>query len=103
VPRNPADAPPLVVDVYQRAGCHLCDVALPGVREIAARHGAEVRVLDIEERDDWVRDYGLLIPVVAVDDEQVSVYRLDAGALETALRRAARRRRPRGLGRLLGS
>lgn len=93
---------PLAIDVYERPGCHLCDVALPGVREIAARHGAEVRVHDIEERDEWLRDYGLLIPVIAVDGEQVCVYRLDAQALEAALRRATRRRRPRGIGRLLG-
>lgn len=88
---------PLAVDVYERAGCHLCDVALPGIEQIAARHGAAVRRHDIETRDEWLRDYALLIPVVEVDGEQVCVYRLDAKALDAALRRAARTRRPRGL------
>lgn len=90
---------PLAVDLYERAGCHLCDVALPGIAELAARHGAAVRRHDIETRDEWVRDYALLIPVVEVDGERVCVYRLDEKALDRALRRAARKRR-RGLGRL---
>lgn len=79
-----------LIEVFVRDRCHLCDVAVPRVHALAEVHGAEVVERDIETRDEWVRDYGLLIPVVAVDGEQICHYTVDEQALSAALRRAAR-------------
>lgn len=49
--------------LFSTTGCHLCEVAeallMPFVE-----HGLLVELIDIAERDDWVEQYGLVIPVL---------------------------------------
>lgn len=56
--------------LFGTLGCHLCEVAeaelIPFVE-----HGLLVELVDISERQAWVHDYGLRIPVLR---------RLDTGA-----------------------
>ncbi|ALI05789.1 MULTISPECIES: glutaredoxin family protein [Pseudomonas] len=56
--------------LFGTLGCHLCEVAeaelIPFVE-----HGLLVELVDISERQAWVDDYGLRIPVLR---------RLDTGA-----------------------
>jgi hypothetical protein len=63
---------PIVVTLYGRAGCHLCEQAeKPAVRAVAATPGAILRRIDIDTDDDLRARYGLRIPVVTagVDSE----------------------------------
>lgn len=58
-------APPIVVTLYARAGCHLCDLAAkPTMRAAAATRGATFRAVDIDTDTDLIARYGLRIPVV---------------------------------------
>jgi glutaredoxin len=57
--------------LYTRPGCHLCDVARETILEVRSRHPFELVEVDIESDDDLVRDYGLRIPVVDVDGDEV--------------------------------
>jgi hypothetical protein len=49
--------------LFSTSGCHLCEVAeallMPFVE-----HGLLVELIDIAEREDWVEQYGLSIPVL---------------------------------------
>ena len=49
--------------LFSTTGCHLCEVAeallMPFVE-----HGLLVELIDIAEREDWVEQYGLSIPVL---------------------------------------
>ena len=49
--------------LFSTVGCHLCEVAeallMPFVE-----HGLLVELIDIAEREDWVEQYGLSIPVL---------------------------------------
>lgn len=49
--------------LFSTTGCHLCEVAeallMPFVE-----HGLLVELIDIAEREDWVEQYGLVIPVL---------------------------------------
>ena len=49
--------------LFGTLGCHLCEVAeallMPFVE-----HGLLVELVDIAEREDWVEQYGLRIPVL---------------------------------------
>ncbi|HSX88562.1 MAG TPA: glutaredoxin family protein [Pseudomonas sp.] len=49
--------------LFSTTGCHLCEVAeallMPFVE-----HGLLVELVDIAEREDWVEQYGLSIPVL---------------------------------------
>ncbi|WP_252273055.1 glutaredoxin family protein [Pseudomonas subflava] len=53
--------------LFGTLGCHLCEVAeallMPFVQ-----HGLLVELIDIAEREDWVEQYGLRIPVLRRND-----------------------------------
>ncbi|SFM55159.1 Glutaredoxin-like domain [Ectothiorhodospira mobilis] len=76
---------PLVVTVYHREGCHLCDRLLDELRPLRGRLGFTLRVVDIDDDPTLVQRFGLKIPVVAVEDEVVCCHHLDAEALEDVL------------------
>jgi Glutaredoxin-like domain (DUF836) len=59
------------VVLYSRVGCHLCDVARDVVLAVRQRHPFHFKEIDIEGSDDLVREYGIRIPVLTVDGEEV--------------------------------
>lgn len=64
---------------YARDGCELCDEAradLQAVLEERVRRGdpiARVRVVDIDRDEELKARYGGLIPVIAIDGEELSL------------------------------
>lgn len=71
--------------LYTRADCHLCSDMLAAARPIAAAHGLEIEAVDIDGNPELRRRYHVLIPVLELDGREVARYRLDPGALESAL------------------
>jgi hypothetical protein len=60
-------APLLLVTLYTRAGCHLCDDAKkPVARAVAATPGASLRIVDIAGDAALESRYALRIPVVTI-------------------------------------
>lgn len=53
--------------LFGTLGCHLCEVA-EGVMMPLVEHGLLVELIDIAEREDWVEQYGLRIPVLLRTD-----------------------------------
>ena len=49
--------------LFGTLGCHLCEVAEKTLMELV-EHGLLVELVDISEREEWVEDYGLRIPVL---------------------------------------
>lgn len=76
------------LQLYTRAGCHLCEALLTAARPIADRHGALIEPVDIETDLDLLQRYRLDIPVLALNGDEICRHRLDADALERALTRA---------------
>jgi hypothetical protein len=68
------------VIVYSRRGCHLCELLL-GELEPLVRDRARIEVRDVDDRSDWVAEYGERVPVVCIGDRQVCQYHLDRGAV----------------------
>ena len=77
------------VVLYSRAGCHLCDEAREVIVTVRAGDPFAFEEIDIETDDDLVRDYGVRIPVVAVDGEELFEISVDPAALRAALAAAA--------------
>jgi hypothetical protein len=74
------------VTLFSRPDCHLCDEARAAILQM--REGGlrfELREIDIEDDDELLSRYLELIPVVAVDGEQVSELVLDGDALRARL------------------
>ena len=65
------------VVLYARAGCHLCDVARGVILAQRERTPFTFEEVDIETSGTLVREYGLRIPVVVVDDVERFEYEVD--------------------------
>lgn len=76
-----------------RDGCHLCDEAREVVRRVAAEQGVGWGEVDVDADPDLRARHGEEVPVVLVDGEPHSTFRVDADALADALQ-------PRGRGAL---
>jgi glutaredoxin len=79
------------VVVYTRAGCGLCRTAESLVEAEAS--GASVRLVDVDADEALVRRYGVRVPVVTVDGDEVAELHLAAGTVRRAVRKALRSRR----------
>lgn len=75
------------LQLYTRAGCHLCDELLAAARPITDRHGVSIEKVDIDTDLELLQRYRLDIPVLTMDGEEICRHRLDADALEQALAR----------------
>jgi len=57
----------MLVTLYSRPGCHLCEVALEAILAERSRTPFELREVDISSEDALELEYGIRIPVVEVD------------------------------------
>jgi glutaredoxin len=86
---------PVVVTLYTREGCHLCDEAKAAMLPAIAQHKAELREIDIDDDGDLRAMYNDSVPVIFVGADFFARYRVDAEKFDQALRR--RRGRDRHL------
>jgi hypothetical protein len=71
--------------VYVAEGCHLCGRAIEDLGPLRNELGFELVEIDITGVPELERRYREWIPVIAVDGEQVSVYRVEEAALRHKL------------------
>jgi len=71
--------------VYSRAYCHLCEDMVAALTALAPARGFTLDVVDVDADPELAAEYGLLVPVLTVDDAEVCHYRLDAQKLDAAL------------------
>ena len=78
---------PVRLTLLIRAYCHLCD----DMRTALAEHAPEVPVLEIDVDADPALEarWGMLVPVLLADGQEVCHYRLDARALDAIVARSA--------------
>ncbi len=74
--------------VYSRQGCHLCELLIEESLGLV-RGRANVRVLDIDSRDDWRETYDTRVPVVELDGHILCENTLDRDLVLTALSKLA--------------
>ena len=74
------------VVLFARPGCHLCDEARVVIEAARAEVAFVFEEVDIENDDALVRDYGLRIPVVAIDGDELFEISVDRTSLLAALR-----------------
>ena len=72
----------VIVTLYSRDGCHLCDEARA---ELQGFDGIELRELDIDADEALLRTYLERIPVVEIDGRIVSELVFDRDAFTEAL------------------
>ncbi|MFC7221288.1 glutaredoxin family protein [Streptomyces polyrhachis] len=80
--KNPADS---TVTLIGKPGCHLCDEARTVVAQVCADLGASLEERDIGQDAELHRLYWEQIPVVLVDGEQHTFWKVDPQRLRRAL------------------
>ena len=63
--------------VFGRPGCHLCEIACEELEPHCRAAGVTLRMVDVDTRADWREAYGLRIPVICGDGEELSAWPLD--------------------------
>ncbi|MCX5205062.1 glutaredoxin family protein [Streptomyces sp. NBC_00237] len=74
-----------VVTLIGKPGCHLCDDARVVVGEVCGELGVRWEEKDISVDAELHREYWEQIPVVLVDGEQHTFWKVDAGRLRREL------------------
>jgi len=73
------------VTLYTRIGCHLCEEAERVLRQEQAVTPFRLELVDVDRDPELVRRYGVRVPVVAVDGEDLFEYEAPADLLRTRL------------------
>jgi glutaredoxin len=69
------------VVLYARSGCHLCDLARESILSLRERAGFEFEEVDIERDEELELEYGIRIPVVEIDGEELFETMVDPAEL----------------------
>ncbi|MEU5580486.1 MULTISPECIES: glutaredoxin family protein [Streptomyces] len=80
--KKPADR---TVTLIGKPGCHLCDDAQLVIEKVCAEVGAAWEKKDITQDEELHRAYWEQIPVVLVDGEQHTFWRVDEARLRREL------------------
>ena len=74
------------VRVYVGRDCHLCELARVELERLRAELGFELDEVEITGDPELERRYRELLPVIEVDGEQVSIYRVEEEELRSRAR-----------------
>ncbi len=74
------------VVLYSRPGCGLCDEARAVILAEQARTPFAFEEVDVSADEELEREYGIRIPVVAVDGREVFEVRVDPASFAALLR-----------------
>ncbi len=77
----------VVVTLYGKPGCHLCEDALAAVERVRAERTFELEQVDVSLDPVLHRRYGERIPVLELGGEELSEYYVDEAVLREALDR----------------
>ncbi|HJW58378.1 MAG TPA: glutaredoxin family protein, partial [Actinomycetota bacterium] len=75
------------VVLYTRVGCHLCEEAERVLREERAAAPFDLELVDVDHDPELARRYGVRVPVVAVDGEELFEYEVPVDLLRARLGR----------------
>jgi len=81
----------VIVTLYGRPDCHLCDIARRTLERLRGEYDFELLERDIESDDALLRAYLERIPVVALDGDELYDYEVDEVDLRIRLSAAAQR------------
>ena len=81
---------PIVITLYTRAACHLCDEAKAQIRPLLREFGAELREVDIDTDPALRAEYDYEVPVIFLGTQKVAKHRVDLAQLRRQMARAAK-------------
>jgi glutaredoxin len=74
------------VTIYSKKECHLCDIAKKELEALRCDFELSIKEVDIEKDKIAFEKYKYLIPVIEVDGEIISTYRVNKEKLADMLK-----------------
>jgi hypothetical protein len=71
--------------IFIRHGCHLCEDMLEQLSLLQQQHSFEIDIVNVDADAGLVSQYGTLVPVLTLGEQQICHYFLDQAALLQAL------------------
>ena len=71
---------PVLLTVYSREHCHLCQDMLAALQELKASYPFQLEVVDVDSDSDLQSRYGQRVPVLMAGDREICHYYLDLNA-----------------------
>ncbi len=88
--KRPRDVnPSVVVSIYSRPGCHLCEEAKAQLVKLQSRHKFHLEEIDISRDAALLAEYETRIPLIWVNGRLVGKYHMDEEALLGEVKRAS--------------
>ena len=73
------------ITIYQRDGCHLCEIASAQLEQLQSDYQFELEQVDIESSDHLHRLYLERIPVITLDGEELYDFEINLPDLKSRL------------------
>jgi glutaredoxin len=71
----------LIIEIYSRPGCHLCDEAKKTILDAAPRFPFQLVEINVEDNPQWEAEHGQDIPVVFINGRKAFKHRVSTAAL----------------------
>jgi glutaredoxin len=75
------------VKLYSRPGCHLCESARVILEELQQQYHFTIEEINIDLDDELIEKYGIMIPVVVLDGEELQYGRINKTFISEAFSR----------------
>ena len=75
----------IVVNVYSRKNCHLCDVATESLESVKAELDFEIEKIYIDGNDELTNKYGEEVPVIHIEGKHHDMFRVDLERFRSSL------------------
>ena len=79
----------ILITLYTRAGCNLCEEAKAQMAPLLREFGATLREVDIDQDPALRAQYDYEVPVIFLGEKKIAKHRVDLAQLRRQLARAA--------------
>ena len=80
----------VLVTIYSRSGCHLCDVALSEIEKFKSEFDFNIEKILIDGDATLEKKYGEEIPVILINGKPHDFFRIDPERFRSAMQRESR-------------
>lgn len=82
----------VIVTIYSRSGCHLCDVALTDIEKFKNEFDFEIKKILIDGNVELEKKYGEEVPVILINEKPHDFYKIDVERFRDAMKKEFRPR-----------
>ena len=83
--RSPGIMSQLVLTLYTRQQCHLCEQAMEAILSFTNEYSFTIEEIDIDQHDELTEKYGLMIPVLLINGKEAAYGQINKNIIRNRL------------------